>query len=148
MAKRRWLERWADWWFGQTEPLEMQLARHTLAHAKNVFPLNPPVKTGNPFAYADRMGLRKKGRTPMDKQPRDGTPEASARPSDLVVSHVTLTRQPPDPRTWARVTPGQPTVTQLADLLEQLTAEGMPPRLQARHVAFHWPGMVRKEDTP
>ena len=51
------------------------------------------------------------------------------------------------PRFRRRKRPDRPTVTQLADLLEQLTREGMPPRLQARHVAQHWPGSVRKEDT-
>lgn len=42
----------------------------------------------------------------------------------------------------------KPTATELADLLEELTVEGMPPRAQARHVAWHWPGMVRKEEGP
>ena len=41
----------------------------------------------------------------------------------------------------------KPTLTELADLLDELTTQGMPPRAQARHVAQHYPGMVRKEET-
>lgn len=40
----------------------------------------------------------------------------------------------------------KPTLTEFADLLDELTTQGMPPRGQARHVAFHWPAMVRKEE--
>lgn len=83
-ARTRW-QRLMDWWFEEQEPW-------------NVWPLNPPVKTGNPFAYASQ--------------------------------HASLDR---------------PTTEELADLLEQLTAEGMPPRLQVQNMARHWPGMVREE---
>lgn len=134
-------QRFVNGWFGQTEPLDMQLTRHALAHAKNVFPLNPPAKTGNPFAYAERMGGRQKEGTAMDQSSRDLS-------SDAGTADVILTRWPSNPGTGVRVAPGKPTVTELADLLEQLTLGGMPPRGQARHAAWHWPAMVRKEEEP
>lgn len=40
----------------------------------------------------------------------------------------------------------KPTFTELADLLDELTRQGMPPRLQAHHLTQRWPGMVRKEE--
>lgn len=61
---------------------------------------------------------------------------------------VTLTQHPPNPQTWVAIATDRPTTEELADLLEQLTLEGMPPRAQAAHAAFHWPGMVRKEAEP
>ena len=50
--------------------------------------------------------------------------------------------------TFKRGVEAKPTIPELADLLQQLTLEGMPPRAQADHAAFHWPGMVREEDEP
>lgn len=58
-----------------------------------------------------------------------------------------LTQHPPNPHTWVVARPDRPTAEELGALLEQLTTEGMPPRLQARHAARHWPGIVREEET-